>query len=71
MRTGLTVFLLLTTLVTVSPLARPASMDEQDQRARYARLLQRKLLLQREAQLKELQMELAENRNRKSVSMCA
>ncbi len=60
MRIGLTVFLLLSTLVTVAPRAQTDSVDEQERRSRYARLLQRKLLLQREAHLKELQMHLAE-----------
>jgi hypothetical protein len=60
MRTGLTVFLLLSTLVTGAPLGQMGSQDELEQRSRYARLLQRKLLLEREAHLKELQLHLAE-----------
>lgn len=58
--TGLSVFLLLSTLATVAPRGQTDAEDEQDRRSRYARLLQRKFLLEREAQLKELQIHLAE-----------
>jgi len=51
--------LLLPCLMAAPLLAKTSAADEQDRRSRYARLLQRKLLLQREAHLKELQLEMA------------
>jgi len=57
---GLALLLLLSFITTAPVPAQAPQASEQDRRSRYAQLLQRKLLLQREASLKELQLHLAE-----------